>query len=152
MPGSEAQASTQDARQPWLVWGEWGEGSRKGGLGEPLSQYCPVGRVLLPQLCPLTPCLPAPTSTCPFSAPLAFSHSLSGASAFPSAGFLAQGDNPFDFGWSRGRTRCQVKYSHRNLRLFLQRVCRRTTLLSLLWLGSFLGSAGCHPNCYCRII
>lgn len=73
MPASEAQAPTQEARQPWLVWGEWGEGSRKGGLGEPLSQYCPVGRVLLPQLCPLTPSclLPPPLAHPPHPSPSA---------------------------------------------------------------------------------
>lgn len=75
---------------------------------------------------------------------------LSGTSALPSGGRLAQGDNS-GLGVEQ-RPGCQVKYSHRNLSLFLQRGLRRTALLSLLWFGRVLGSAGCHPNPYCRII
>ena len=42
--------------------------------------------------------------------------------------------------------------SHGNLRLLLQRVHGRTALLSLLRLGSFLGSAGYHPNYCCPVL
>ena len=125
-----------------LAWAEWWEGGerRREAGGEGPSAWLPSGRAVLLQLPSQTPL------ACPHS--LTFQLQPVWGICFPIC--WAPGTGRLLFGlWVEQRTGRQVKYSHRNLRLFLQRVQRELPCCRFRGLGVFFGSSGHHPACWC---